>query len=171
MSISPPDPELPYAAVSNPAMKDGVWMSDGSRHVLDGQLKRPSQSGFTVTAEAQKGFPTLRVAYFFSGIARKASIGNALKSLCEKEGYGLELEEVDILVGGSEHDLLSKEAQDNYIAEVEEGFFDVQILSPPCGTWSRANWADDKPPQPCRDRAHPWGLPNQLQHQQRRASK
>ena len=153
----------------NNAVVDGIWRSYGSRHVVDSHVSRPSRSRSTVTVRARKGMPTLRVAYFFSGISGKASIVKCLKRLCENNGYGLEFEEIDILFGGTEHDLLSKETQDNYISEIEECDFDVQILSPPCGKWSRENFADDKPPQPRRNRDHPWGLPDELQHQRNRA--
>ena len=119
--------------------------------------------------EAKSDRPTIRVAYFFSGIERKASIGNKLRNLCTKHGYGLKFEDIDILVGGTAHDLLDKEAQESYIQQIEEGQIDVQILSPPCGTWSRANWANDLNPKLCRDRSHPWGFPNQKRQQQRRA--
>ena len=78
-----------------------------------------SRPQFTVTATARKGLPTLRVAYFFSGIERKASIGNSLKALCEAQGYGLAFEEIDTLVGGSKHDLLDKEVQEDYIASAK----------------------------------------------------
>ena len=139
----------------NAALVDGVWMSDGSRHTVDGPLKRSRSSRFTVTAQARNGMPTLRVAYFFSGIERKASIGNKLKAMCEEHGYGLNFEEIDILVGGASHDLLDKEAQEAYIQELESGAIDIQILSPTCGSWSRANWANAMKPQPCRDRDHP----------------
>ena len=77
--------------------------------------------------------------------------------------------EVDVLVGGSEHDLLDKESQDNWIARLEDGDFDCILLSPPCGSWSRANWANDDGPKPCRNRQWPWGIPHQRRGQQQRA--
>ena len=64
---------------------------------------------------------------------------------------------------------MSREIQAGYISDIESGVFDLIILSPPCGSWSRANWANSLPPQPCRDRGHPWWFPNQLAGQQRRA--
>ena len=57
-----------------------------------------------------------------------------------------------------------------WLARVAQGDFDFVILSPPCGSWSRANWADDKWPQPCRDRANPWGFPQNSRTQRRRAT-
>ena len=105
-------------------------------------------------------------------MSRKASIAQSLKALCEADGFGLEFFEVDILVGGSAHDLLSKEAQEAYIARIVEGEFDVVILSPPCGTWSRANWANTDGPAPCRDRFEPWashGTAEDIDDERRRA--
>ena len=96
----------------NPAMVDGVWKSDGSRHTLDGQMMGSNTSRFSVTVAARSGQPTIRVAYFFSGIFRKASIGNSLKELCEANGFGLLFEEIDILVGGSALDLLDRDSKD-----------------------------------------------------------
>ncbi len=43
------------------------------------------------------------MAYLFSGSQRKASIAKLLQKLCEEAGLGFEVEEIDILVGGSEH--------------------------------------------------------------------
>ena len=109
--------------------------------------------------------PVLRVAYFFSGVPRKASICSYLQKFAEETGYGLEFHEIDIYVGGSEHDLMDSETQEAWISRIVAGEFDVIILSPPCGSWSRANWANNDGPQPCRDRRHPWGLPNMPKHQ------
>lgn len=155
----------------NHAEVDRVWQPDGSRHTLDGRLKDRDVSKGTVTLPAQGNRPALRVAYFFSGVERKASIAEFLKSLCEKEGYGVELFKIDTSVGGEAHDLMSSEVQDGWIDRIERGEFDVLIHSPPCGSWSRSNWANDSGPQPCRDRQHPWGLPGQKPAQQRRAEK
>ena len=44
------------------------------------------------------------------------------------------------------------------------------MFSPPCGTWSRANWANKAGPQPCRNFKFPWGIPGQLAQQPRRAT-
>ena len=153
----------------NTALVDGVWQSDGSRHCAEGQVKGGDVSGGTLIVPARSGHRTLKVAYFFSGIKRKASIGNSLRKLCESSGTGLIVHEVDILVGGSEHDLMDPSSQDDWMSRVEAGEFDVCIYSPPCGSWSRANWANDDGPQPCRNRAHPWGIPHQRAKQKERA--
>ena len=81
----------------------------------------------------------MRVAYLFSGRHRRASIAEELKALCISSGFGLAFEELHILIGGEEHDLLDSEKQSQLLGRLEEGAFDLVILSPPCGTWSRAN--------------------------------
>ena len=146
----------------------GVWQTDGSRHALAGKVK-PDNGSFTVTVPALRGRPVLKVAYFFSGVSRKASVSGFLKKWCEDAGFGLVFYEVDILVGGDECDLMDRDTQDEWIARVEAGEFDVVINSPPCGTWSRANWANLDGPAPCRNRQNPWGFPNNEAHQRRRA--
>ena len=106
---------------------------------------------------------------YFAGVKRKASVAEELKLLCAKEGMGLVIFEVDVLIGGAEHDLLDRAKQDVWLERLEDGEFDVIVLSPPCGTWSRANWANDDGPKPCRNRRHPWGIPNMRANAQLRA--
>ena len=171
-SLSPvPPPAQPEDAVAdavNSALVGGIWQSDSSQHTANASRSNLETSRFTVRAAPRDGKPTLRVAYFFSGIERKASIGNQLKQRCEAAGFGLDFEEIDIHVGGSAHDLLDRDRQNEYIEELESGVIDVQILSPPCASFSRAQWSNNLEPQPCRDRDHPWGFPNQnLAYQKR----
>ena len=113
------------APPGNTALEGGVWQTDGSRHTLDGRLMGRDTSQGTVRLAARNGFPTMRVAYFFSGTERKASIANHLKEMCEAEGFGLELHEVDTLVGGENHDLLKPEVQADWIRRIEDGEFDL----------------------------------------------
>ena len=80
----------------------------------------------------------MRVTYFFSGMSRKASIGEDLRRLCAKVGLGLVGGGIDIMNGGKAHDLLSKDAQIVWEAKVTGGEYDWIILSPPCASWSRA---------------------------------
>ena len=124
---------------ANHAMVDGVWQTDGSSHTLDGSLSKRDVSKGTAVLAAKEGRPTLRVAYFFSGVERKSSISNYLREYCQKEGIGLEMHEVDTLVGGENHNLKKKEVQDEWIDRIERGEFDFVIHSPPCGSWSRSN--------------------------------
>ena len=122
------------------------------------------------------GGPTLRVAYLFSGISRKASIASELKTLCTQSGTGLNVEEIDIYNGGSSMDLLDSTIQSQLEARIKDAQFDVVIISPPCSTWSRANCKpppggrpDPRFPKPCRSKQYPWGFPNDLPAGRRRA--
>ena len=67
-SASPPK----FDGFENTALVDGVWQSDGSQHASKGQVKPGDSSRPTLTVAAQSGQTTLKVAYFFSGIRRKA---------------------------------------------------------------------------------------------------
>ena len=132
-------------------------------------MKRGQSAHPSVCCAPVKGKPTLRVAYFFSGIARKASIGQHLRQICIEDGFSLDFAEIDILLSGEDHDLMNKASQDAWIQKVEGGEIHVSLPSPPCGSWSRANWANTNGPAPCRNRRHPWGIPHQRRAQQRRA--
>ena len=132
----------------NTALVDGVWQSDGSQHASKDQMMPDLGTRPSVRVAPRKGMRTLKVAYFFSGLHRKASIADHLRTMCRKSGFGLDFWEIDILVGGKAHDLMAKEAQDAWLSKIEEGHFNICICSPPCGTWSRSNWANDSGPQP-----------------------
>ena len=159
-----------FLSEAKAAYDRGVWQTDASHHARNKQVDPEELDGGTTVVQAKPGQRTLRMAYFFSGVKRKCSVGEHLKTLCEKQGLGLQIFEVDVLVGGSEHDLLDGPTQDKWIARLEDGEFDCILLSPPCGTWSRANWANDSGPKPCRNRRFPWGIPHQRRGQQRRAT-
>ena len=143
-----PRPEVALEAAAEAAIHLGAWQTDGSRHTVGQRMTGdPKQSPLLL--EPREGRTTLRVCYLFSGVQRKASIAQELKKLCEAEGIGLLINEVDILVGGSDHDLLDKGAQERLLAEIGSGDYDVIILSPPCGTWSRANCSSQPGPKQC----------------------
>ena len=87
-----------------------------------------SLKGGTTVVEPKEGKPVLRMAYFFSGVKRKASIAEHLRKMCEKSGFGLTVFEIDVLVGGSEHNLLDREAQNTWLARLESGDFDCVMF-------------------------------------------
>ena len=134
----------------------GVWQSDGSRH----SIGRKVNEGARARVAPRDGRPTLRMAYLFSGPQRKSSIAHHLHQLCAKAGFGLEVDEIDILVGGKQHDMLDSEAQEAIMARIAAGDYDIVVMSPPCATWSRARLSNHKGPGPVRDRDHPWGIPH-----------
>ena len=80
--------------------------------------------------------------------------------MCVAEGFGLEVDEIDILVGGREHDLLDSSAQEAIMARIAAGDYDIVIMSPPCATWSRARHSGKPGPDPVRNKDHPWGIPH-----------
>ena len=59
---------------------------------------------------------------------------------------------------GKAHHLLSKDAQIACEAEVTGGEYDWIILSPPCASWSRAQYSGKPGPDPVRSKEHTWGL-------------
>ena len=89
------------------AYEDGVWQTDASRHAKHRKVDPSTIEGGTTVLEARPGKATLKMAYFFSGVKRKASIAEQLKRRCAKQGLGLIIFEIDVLVGGDEHDLLN----------------------------------------------------------------
>ena len=149
----------------------GVWQTDSSQHTHQRRVTGRSSGEPTLRLQPQDGRRSLRVLYLFSGVSRRASIAESLKDLCTKDGFGLEFHDVDIHVGGSAHDLLASDVQETYMANIHAGEYDVVILSPPCGSWSRANWANNDGPPPCRDRQSPWGFADNSAGQRGRAER
>ena len=151
------------------AFDRGAWQTDASLHARDKCADPERFKGSMIAVEATEGRRILRMAYLFAGVKRTASVVK-LRKLCEKDGYGLQVYEVDVLIGGSEHDLLDKETQESWLGRLESGEFDCVFLLPPCGTCSQANWANGDGPKPCRNRRHPWGIPYARAGAQRRAA-
>jgi hypothetical protein len=58
---------------SKAAYEDGVWQTDASRHAKHRKLDPSTIEGGTTVLEARPGKATLKMAYFFSGVKRKAS--------------------------------------------------------------------------------------------------
>ena len=73
------------------------------------QVTSRREVGPSVTIPALSGKRTLKVLYLFSGISRKASIAEYIAKRCEKDGFGLEFWEVDILIHGKSDDMLDKD--------------------------------------------------------------
>ena len=83
------------------AYEDGVWQTDASRHAKHRKVDPASIEGGTTVLQARPGKATLKMAYFFSGVKRKASIAEQLKTRCAKQGLGHVIFEIDVLVGVS----------------------------------------------------------------------
>ena len=123
-------------------------------------MNEGSDEGLRAFVAPRDGRPTLRMCYLFSGPQRKSSIAQHLKKLCERSGFGLECEEIDILIKGNAHDILDKEVQEKIMSKIAAGDYDIVVLSPPCATWSRARWSNGDGPGPVRNRRYPWGIPH-----------
>ena len=76
------------------------------------------------------------------------------KSAC----FEIEVEEWDIS-NGAEFDLLQDERRQRILESLRRGDYIAVLMSPPCGTWSRAPWANQFGPRPLRSSSHPWGFP------------
>ena len=87
------------------------WQTDASTHVLGKGPSRKDAAGGTTKLEPKTGMATLQFAYFISGIERKSSIADCLREDCSKSGYGLEMYEVDTLVGGDAHHLAHRSSR------------------------------------------------------------
>ena len=117
--------------------REAPWRSDSAQDVGPIVTEEGRSKGI-LRFPPRDGGPTLRVAYLFSGVSRKASIASELKHLCMQSGTGLNVEEIDIYNGGSAMDLLDANIQSELEARIKDAQFDVVIISPPCSTWSRA---------------------------------
>ena len=123
------------------------------------QLKARDGDIVEIVVTPSEGRPTLRAAYFFSGESHRSSVGEKLKAPAIAKNCGLIVHEIDILNGASQHDLLDSEVQSRWEARIESGEFDLTVLSPLCSCWTRSLFQPGGP-VPCRDKAHPWGLPS-----------
>ena len=101
---------------------------------------------------------TLRVLYLFAGHKRKADMKHYLTMYGKKNNIKVKVYEVDIL-RGKRYDLTSMQRKARYLNKVKMGAYDVVIASPPCGTFSRARWANRRGPRPLRLRHCPRGFP------------
>ena len=98
--------------------------------------------------------------YLFAGRARPSDVREHLQNLCKANSIQLEMVEYDIL-RGAEFDLSKQEVWDSIFAQASAASFDAILLSPPCGTFSRArfHFAGNNGPRPLRTRAHLRGFP------------
>lgn len=96
--------------------------------------------------------------YLFAGRERDTGLVKCLKRLASKRGVTITADEFDILKD-PEHDLLHEALRQRILATLRSGGYDAVIMSPPCGTRSRAPCANDNGPRPLRSSMHPWGFP------------
>ena len=106
----------------------------------------------------------LNVLYCYAGEKRKSAMREAIEAeLHEREA--LALEEIDLLQGGAQHDLLDKSVEGRLAERIDAMEFDCTLCSPPCESWTRLKFANGRGPGPVRSRAwthgFPWNKPQQ----------
>ena len=74
------------------------------------------------------------------------------------EEFKIEVEEWDI-TNGDAFDLLKEHNRSSLMGRIRSNEFVAVVMSPPCGTWSRATWANQFGPRPLRSFGEPWGFP------------
>ena len=97
--------------------------------------------------------------YLFAGAPRRADINSFLHAISLAQDFDLNVREVDIERSESD-DLSSAQLWEQLLAEIRDGKYDVIIMSPPCGTWSRVRfqWQLHPGPRPQRNKSWPWGF-------------
>ena len=100
--------------------------------------------------------------YLFAGRQRKFSVAYYLKRMAEEFKCKIEVVELDIL-RDRKCDFTRPKVQRKWLQRIDRGEFHALVSSPPCSTFSRAPWANDRGPFPLRSRAHlrgfPWNAP------------
>ena len=95
--------------------------------------------------------------YLFSGRRRRTSVASYIHHWSNHGGeFDVEVEEWDI-TNGKQYDLLNEQVQQQLLARIANHDLAV-LMSPPCGTWSRAPWANQFGPRPLRPSQSPWGF-------------
>ena len=85
-------------------------------------------------------------------------MGTFLQELTEGIGIECELHEVDIQ-NSPEWDLTDKGLQAKLLTQLQQGYYHVVLITPPCSTWSRVRGANCRGPPMIRPKQHPWGFP------------
>ena len=95
--------------------------------------------------------------YVFAGLKRKNSVADYLRKKAAKFHVQVEIHEVDIQ-RSRRMDLTSPKVQKRHLQAIDSGVYDAVILTPPCSTFSRAVWANDRGPYPLRSFFCPRGF-------------
>eukprot|EP00435_Cladocopium_sp_Y103_P063578 s369_g25.t1 len=79
-------------------------------------------------------------------------------SLSKKHGIPVEVVELDIQRNRRD-DFTLQHVQKRWLQRITQGEFFAVLVTPPCSTFSRATWANDRGPHPVRSLVHPRGFP------------
>ena len=94
--------------------------------------------------------------YVFAGLKRKNSVADYLRKKAAKFHVQVEIHEVDIQ-RSRRMDLTSPRVQKRHLQAIDSGVYDAVILTPPCSTFSRAVWANDRGPYRAMDASRLFG--------------
>jgi hypothetical protein len=100
---------------------------------------------------------TLKMVYFFAGRKRKGDLKECMLKVFEPLNITLLVEEIDLLLGGDEHDLSDTDRQSDFLSKLASYTF--VVITPPCLTHSRAPWTNSYGPHPIRSALYPAGFP------------
>lgn len=100
--------------------------------------------------KAKTGKP--RVLYLFAGEKRRGTIADILKS------KGWSVVEVDIL-RSKKHDLTIRKFANSIRTRIQANEFAALVLTPPCDTYTRVKYANNRGPPPTRSATYPRGFP------------
>ena len=134
----------------------GICFSD--KHSLPQCTAKTRQDPPPDTAGRGSKWDGLRVLYLFSGRARKNSLGGCLRQLARRHEIMIQVVELDIQ-RDQRHDFTLPAIQKAWLQKIHQGDFFAVVSTPPCSTFSRAPWANEKGPYPLRSRKHLWGFP------------
>ena len=101
-----------------------------------------------------------KVLYCFAGPTRRCDVSFYLNKLSSHHAVQVEVVELDLLRGGKEHDLADEQIVGTLLDRIHNLEFSATLLTPPCNTFSRAQYSSTPGPQPLRSKEYPRGLPN-----------
>ena len=96
--------------------------------------------------------------YIFAGRKRKNSVADCLRQLAKQVQVNISVTELDIQRSAA-LDFTQPQVQRRWLQRLDAGEFDCLVVTPPCSTFSRACWANDRGPFPVRSQAWPRGFP------------
>ena len=105
-----------------------------------------------------------KVLYLFAGSSRQSDVGSWVQRLWPARVSALSqpptvtVVSLDLLRDPIAHDLLDDGLQQKTLAEISTRVYEAVIAAPPCNTYSRALWKDNRGPRRLRDRHSPWGF-------------
>ena len=106
---------------------------------------------------AETGSRVCRILYIFSGSSRKGSVSAWAKKLGSRMGITVQVEMIDIKVRPN-WDLTKSKSRQVLLNKIRSGRYFAVLISPPCSTFTRATWANQKGPRPVRSYVQPRGL-------------